>query len=158
MRRASTLFVVGLACGAVLGFLASGGLPGKGMDADPGVGSTTDDDHAHAHDQIRLDDGPNPPSVSLALFSEATCTYNLHIQTTNFTFSPENVNGNHVPGEGHAHLYVDEIKLARLYGEWHHFTVPAGSKTITVTLNSNDHATLVVGDAPISAIIQLTDC
>ena len=158
MNRSSTLFVVGLACGAVLGFVASGGWPGKGIDADPGVGSTTDDQHAHVHDQIRVVDGENPPSVQLTLSSETKCTYNLQVRATNFTFSPENVNGEHVSGQGHAHLYVDEVKLARLYSEWHHFTAPAGSNTISVTLNSNDHATLVVGDAPISATIQLTDC
>ena len=33
--------------------------------------------------------------------------FNVRIVPTNFTWAPENVNGDDVAGEGHAHLYLD---------------------------------------------------
>ena len=40
---------------------------------------------------------------------------NIKLETTNFTFAPENVNKENVDGEGHAHLYIDGVKWGRLY-------------------------------------------
>ena len=45
-----------------------------------------------------------------------------------------------MPGTGHAHVYINGVKLGRLYGHWMHLTgLKAGEHTIKVTLNSNDH-------------------
>lgn len=72
--------------------------------------------------------------------------WNLRLKTTNFEFSPENANGPHQAGEGHAHLYVNGKKRARLYGRWFHIDrLPPGRVALTVTLNSNDHRPLAVG-------------
>ena len=51
--------------------------------------------------------------------------------------------GSHRPGEGHAHLYVDDRKIARLYAPWFHLdSLPPGTHTLRVELNSNDHRPL----------------
>ena len=42
-------------------------------------------------------------------------------------------------GEGHAHLYLDGQKIARVYGEWYHLPKLEGDHELRVTLNTNDH-------------------
>jgi copper(I)-binding protein len=49
--------------------------------------------------------------------------------------------------EGDARLYVNGEKVARLYGPWFHIgSLPSGRTEVTVTLASNDHHGLAVGD------------
>ena len=58
-----------------------------------------------------------------------------------FTFTPENVDGDHVAGEGHAHVYVNGVKVGRLYGDAMKLEQMAeGENTVRVALNSNNHA------------------
>ncbi len=154
MLNRNVIFVLGLACGAVLGFIASGGLPQNTEPAKPGAVA----EHVHDHSQMRPVPADNVPSVKIAALPEGSCTYNVEISTTNFSFAPQNVNGTHKDGEGHAHIYAGETKLARVYGSWIHVTVPKGSTELSVTLNSNDHATLMHNNAPIKAVVPLTDC
>ena len=57
---------------------------------------------------------------------------------------------------GHAHLYIDGQKIARIYSNWHHIKeIPAGAKELTVTLNSNEHKAYVFKSAVIKSIIKL---
>ena len=45
-------------------------------------------------------------------------------------------------GEGHAHLYIDGEKIARIYGPWYHVgKILPGAHTIVATLNANNHDT-----------------
>ena len=71
---------------------------------------------------------------------------------TGFTFAPEKVNTTHVPGEGHAHLYVDGVKLRRVYGPWAHVEgLSSGMHEISVTLNANTHEEYAVDGQSITA-------
>jgi copper(I)-binding protein len=57
----------------------------------------------------------------------------------------------HVDGEGHAHVYLNGLKLQRLYENA--FTVgplSPGIYVLRVTLNANDHKPYLKGGAPIS--------
>ena len=66
--------------------------------------------------------------------------WDIHISTTNFTFTPQNVNQAPVADQGHAHLYVDNTMYV-VYGNWYHLDdVPAGQHVITVSLMANDHS------------------
>ena len=49
--------------------------------------------------------------------------YSLHLITENFRFAPESVSMKPVFGEGHAHLYIDDVLICRIYGPWQH--IPA---------------------------------
>lgn len=160
MSRTNTIFVLGLAAGAGLGFLASGGLSLPGTGAEPAPNTTPAEADAHAHHHAQTYEVPQDavPSITLTLSLESPCTFNLQIDLANFRFAPENVNGAHVDGEGHAHLYAGDVKLARIYGRHFHATAPSGSTDITVTLNGNDHATLVHDGQPITASAPLTGC
>ena len=81
----------------------------------------------------------------------------VHIVTEGWRWAPENVNGEHVPGEGHAHAYVDDEKVNRVYGPYYYLSgLAAGERHIRVTLNANSHNDLVYGGAPVEASAIVT--
>ncbi|MCX7558115.1 hypothetical protein OS190_00950 [Sulfitobacter sp. F26204] len=162
MKRSLSLFVIGLIFGGGIGFTiaAGSGAAFEGHDhADPSHHVAGMDHGAHGvmHDTPRDISADNPPEVSIAVAPDPMAGHNLHVITRNFAFAPQNAGGAHVPGEGHAHLYVNGEKLGRLYGEWYHIdALPKGKVEIKVTLNANDHSPLAVAGTLISASEILT--
>lgn len=115
---------------------------------------------AHKHDHAKtINLNPNDaPQLSLTLFPLKGGGFNLRLQTENFIFTPQNVDGDPIPGEGHAHLYIDDVKIARIYGEWHHLeSLPEGAKTLTVALYANDHSAFTVQGIHIADSLALAD-
>ena len=109
----------------------------KASDGGDGNG-----DHMHG-DPLAVPDGVPVPSVDIEVTPDPKAGWNLRVMTTNFRFAPENASTDHVWGEGHAHLYIDDVKIGRLYGEWYHIgPMEAGTHTVRVTLNTNDHQDL----------------
>lgn len=94
---------------------------------------------AHAHQPIAA---PKPwPRVQLKVESDSMSGWNVHVRTDNFRFSPETAGKQSQPGQGHAHLYVDGEKVARLYGPWFHLPyLSPGTHYIHATLNADDHS------------------
>ncbi|MFO7289073.1 MAG: ZIP family metal transporter [Bacillota bacterium] len=107
----------------------------------PSGASSSHDSHHHA--PLEVPGGLPVPSVEMKVEPDAKGGWNIHLSTSHFRFAPERVNGPHRPGEGHAHLYVDDRKIARLYAPWFHLdSLPPGTHTLRVELNSNDHRPL----------------
>lgn len=97
------------------------------------------------------------PVIAINAMPDAKSGFNLSITATNFRFTPESVNGDHVPGEGHGHLYVDGIKTARLYGPWFHVAgLEPGEHTLSVTLNANDHRVYAHNGVSISDTVTVS--
>jgi len=97
------------------------------------------------------------PDLSLRILPDAMSGWNIHLMTKNFVFAPTQVNQKPVDGEGHAHLYVNEQKVARIYGPWYHLDgLAPGEYAVKVQLNGNDHATLAMGANPIEVIGLVT--
>ena len=115
-------------------------------------------DHAamgHEHSKLTDVTGP-PPTIRLVFHPDGRQSRNLEMQVENFTFDPISVNGPHIEGRGHAHVYINDIKIARAYGPWMHLeALPVGTHQLRVTLNSNDHSQLTVDGAPIEATATL---
>lgn len=112
----------------------------------------------HDHSAILELTAASAPSVNLQLIPLAGGGYNVRVQALNFIFTPQNVDGAPVPNEGHAHLYIDGVKIARVYGEWFHLaSLPQGARTLTVTLYANDHSAFAVDGAQISSSVSLAD-
>ena len=66
------------------------------------------------------------------------------------------VNQPHAANVGHAHLYLNGVKVARLYGTAYHLSdLPDGQHTITVTLNTNDHSDLALDGRLIEASVEV---
>lgn len=169
MDRSIALLVIGLVFGGGIGFVvaASSGITLDGHDHhDPshheqrvGVGrdAVESSRHAHGHaEPLTLPAGQRAPTLQIAVQPDPVSGWNLHIKTTNFRFSPESASLAHVPGEGHAHIYVNGTKIARHYGSWMHIaSLPKGNNTLKVTLNSNDHRPLAVNQEPLEASLRV---
>ena len=94
-------------------------------------------------------DGKKTAKVSLVVNPDMMAGYNVQIKTKNFKWAPNHASMAHRKGEGHAHIYVDGVKIGRVYGEWYHLNVASlnlapGDHTVLVNLNGNDHKAYVV--------------
>ena len=157
MRKPFALLLIGLFFGAGLGFMlaAANGITLDGHDHGSDHHAKTDHGHDHAK-MIMLPEGDDAPTMKIVLHPDAAMGWNLEVITTNFVFTPENVNQAPIAGEGHAHVYVNGEKLARIYAPWMHIaSLPAGEVTVTVSLNANDHSLLSVGDRPLSVDVTI---
>lgn len=112
-------------------------------------------DH-HQHGQIEAD---RPMTVRLEVSPDPMSGYNLTIYSEHFSWAPERASTEHFAGEGHAHLYINDVKIGRLYGPHHHIASPAlqaGENVITVTLNANTHEDYTVGGELVAASTSIT--
>lgn len=121
--------------------------------------SEPDDGGAHAHGGSEAVQAPPGMGVSVYVEpdSHSTGGLNVRIDTTGFAFAPLSVNGEHVSGEGHAHIYVDGVKVARVYGQWFFLGgLAAGEHEVRVTLTSNAHQPYVADGEPVEATVVVT--
>jgi hypothetical protein len=99
------------------------------------------------------------PTIKIKLIKDNMDGYNLLIDLNNFTLAPEQVGKKNKPNTGHLHLYVNDIKIARIYSKWFH--IPGRyfnlkENLIKVTLNANMHGEFTIDGNPIQAnIIEL---
>lgn len=147
--------IVLLAVGFFGGYLASGNT----LESDHDALSHDDSaEHAMMHETlVEVPDGTPAPTVSLEVMQDPSGSWNARITTTNFRFAPENVSEENVMGEGHAHIYVDGVKINRVYGSWYHLgTLSEGEHEVSVSLNANDHSSYAVGGEKITDAVTVT--
>lgn len=110
-------------------------------EMDAKAESTPTESASHSYGIAEFPKSLGVPSVEIEIFQDSGAGWNLHVITESFIFSPEHAGLEHYPGEGHAHLYVDGKKIARVYGPWYHLDekLEVGDHEVEVTLNSNDH-------------------
>lgn len=149
MGRPILMLFIGLFFGSGLGvvFAAGQGLTLNGHDH----GSHDHGDAAHAAMHAETVEVPGA-ALTVEATPDPVGGYNLHLLPRGFAFAPAAAGGAHVPGQGHAHVYVDGVKLGRLYGDWVH--IPTGGE-VRVTLNANDHRALASGGHPVEARLTL---
>lgn len=95
------------------------------------------------------------PQVDISVTPEGD-GWTVAVAAQNFTFAKDLVDQPHQPGTGHGHLYIQGIKISRLFGETARIgALPAGSHMVRVTLNTNDHRTYHVDGAPIEATARI---
>ena len=105
-----------------------------------------------------LDVPPDEPSPKLGLtVTQHGSGWNVLAEVEDFTFSKSAVDGPHQPGVGHAHLYLNGLKLQRMYRpEARISALPPGTYEVRVTVNSNDHRVYSVNGAPVTAAAEIT--
>ena len=115
--------------------------------------SAVDLQHTSSHAVLlELNDTASAPSLELEVRADLHSGWNAQLIIQNFAFSPEKTNQKVKAGEGHAHLYINGKKLARVYGKWFHIpNLPKGNHKIRATLNANNHQTLAIDGKPIEA-------
>lgn len=100
---------------------------------------------------VMLPDDQPAPEISMTVTPDGS-GWAVHVETHNFTLNEDMADGPHVPGVGHAHLYLDGLKLQRLFRRDAHVgALPPGRYTLRVTLNANDHRVYMQDGVPISA-------
>lgn len=107
---------------------------------------------------IELNSDQNPPSIDMSVSLNADETWSIQLTTQNFEFfEPETEPLEHKDGQGHGHLYLNGLKLQRMYSNMATIgALPAGQHIISVTLNSNDHRAFSVEGAPVTASAEVT--
>lgn len=129
---------------------------GMGTDHHDATSTT---EATHAHTALDVSGWAQKPSVSIVVHEDTMGGYNLEVTPVNFRFAPEHVNGAVVAGEGHAHVYINDVKYTRLYGSWIYLPASAfkkGENTVRVTLNANNHSDLAVGSSLVEASARVT--
>lgn len=148
------VFLGGILAGALIAFLIV-----REPSADTTRESPVMTTGSHTHALLEIDQSLPRPGVRLEVFPDAVSGLNLHLVTTSFTFTPELVNTAPRPNEGHAHVFVNGVKVGRVYGDWYHLDgalLTTGSNLIEVTLNANDHAEWTAGGEHITAAVTVT--
>ncbi|MBB97043.1 MAG: hypothetical protein CML68_20900 [Rhodobacteraceae bacterium] len=111
--------------------------------------------HAHAA-MVPVPQGRPVPKVQVTVKPDGD-GWKVRVETTDFTFNEDMADGPHVPGVGHAHLYLDGIKLTRLYHRDTHIgALLPGTYLVRVTLNSNDHRVYMHEGKPLSGTASIT--
>lgn len=91
------------------------------------------------------------PTIGMSVEPEGD-GWRVMVEASDFTFSEEQADGEHVPGIGHGHLYVGGMKIGRLYEpEGYIGALPKGQHEIHVTLNTNDHRVYMVDGQSVAA-------
>ena len=140
------VFVLGaLMLGWVTGFLIAD--QNRPASDDSTMSESNEEAIVHAHDTFELSASAKElPSVRLLAEEDTKSGWNLTLVTQNFKFAPIDVNDTEVSGEGHAHLWVDGVKLTRLYSNYYYLDgLSEGEHEIAVTLNTNLHKDYTVG-------------
>ena len=113
-------------------------------------------DHAMMHGSIEIPP-EGAPEIAIEVTKDPMDGWNVRVITENFTFIPPTVNAENIPNTGHAHLYVNNVKIARLYGAYFHLTdLPVGDHEVSVSLSSNDHSYFLVRGEKIAARAVIT--
>ena len=95
------------------------------------------------------------PALSAMLVEGSTGDWVLTLEVSNFAFDESAADGPHEPGIGHGHLYVDGVKIGRIYATEHPMEMAPGMHTIRITLNTNDHRAYHVDGDPVAVELDV---
>ena len=98
------------------------------------------------------------PVISLrARIDDASGQWVVSSDVQDFTFDTEFVDTQHVPGAGHGHLYLNDVKLGRYYGgDFVIGYLPKGDHRVRLDLNTNLHQPYVVDGEAVSGSLVVS--
>ena len=114
-------------------------------------------DHSQ-HPLIEVDETEPTPSMRIHMAADSMDGFNIFLETENFRFTPQSVDTLPVSNEGHAHLYVNGVKVARMYSPWHHLSTKLlreGINRLEVEFSTNDHSVWSIAGVPIGADVLI---
>ncbi len=118
-------------------------------------------DHSVMHQvQVAVPDDLPVPELAMILTRDSEDGFNLHVELANFqmespaarTEPPKN------SVHGHAHLYLNGVKLTRLYAKDLHLPARlfrSGMNSLQISINDHNHAVWAVGNDPIQATVLM---
>lgn len=129
-----------------------------GLDMDMEMVSWAGAVAKHQHPPREVSAELPQPSVTHLVFPDVMGGYNVQILPVNFKFTPAAINRAPQDNEGHAHIYVNGVKLARVYSNWFHLSgdlLTPGENEVRVTLNANDHSEWAVNGVSVSSTVAV---
>lgn len=116
-------------------------------------------DHSmHGKDStMEMKSGHKTPKIDISVTEGYDKNWVVNLTTKNFEFyEPETNPPSHKMGQGHGHLYLNGLKLQRMYSKTATVgTLPPGKHIISITLNTNDHKAYSVDSLPLSASFEI---
>ena len=101
-------------------------------------------------------EAPAGMSVEISLEPDPVGGANVMVVPEGFTLAPEKVNAPNVAGEGHPHLYVNGVRLGRIYSPNLHLgKLAPGMNEVRVTLNTNMHQEYAHNGETIEAVATI---
>ena len=96
------------------------------------------------------------PSVNLEIMKDSVDGYNLYIDLKNFNLAPDLVGKENQSNTGYLSLYVNDIKIARVYSQWFH--IPQRffylkENLVKVTLNTNLNGEFTLDGETIQSVL-----
>ena len=124
--------------------------------AEHGHGEPSSHQHATAEDYGTIE-SEVPISIDITAEVDDSGHVSVEVMTEGWLWTPDNVDGEHVPGEGHAHIYVDDVKIDRVYGPRYELEgLEHGERQVRVTLNTNSHSELTYGGKALESTVSVT--
>ena len=124
--------------------------------AAPSEGSGSSSGH-HGSTEPGTIESEVPISIYFTTEVDDKGSVDIQITTEGWLWTPDNVDGEHVPGEGHAHIYVDGVKIDRVYGPSYYLEgLEPGERQVRISLNSNSHDELTYGGKAVEATSLVT--
>ena len=111
---------------------------------------------AHMHEMADASGWAQAASLAVEVLEDPKAGWNLHATIDGFHVVPEKASTAAVPGEGHMHLYLDGVKMTRLYGAWHYLgELEPGEHQIRVELSANDHSPVALDGRIVEQIVTV---
>ncbi len=109
-----------------------------------------------APEEVGQVEAPEGMGIAISLEPDPLGGANLKVMPQGFTLAPANVNAPNVAGEGHAHLYVNGVRLGRIYSPYLHLgKLAPGMNEVRVTLNTNMHQEYTRNGETIEAVATI---
>ncbi len=124
----------------------------KGKAVGDKAGAADKAPPAAAPGLIQIDRYRPVPAVEARLGRDDRDGYNLWLKLDNYRLTPGRTGQAPRANEGHAVLFINGVKVYRLYSTWTHLPRALfrdGFNYLRVTLNANNHAVWAVGRKPI---------
>jgi hypothetical protein len=111
------------------------------------------------HPGNKIDAEKPYPLINLEIIKDKVDGYNLYIDLENFTLNPSQIGIENQPNMGYLQLFVNDIKITRVYSNWVH--VPQRffnlkENFIKITFNSNLYDEFTIEGKPLEYILKVT--
>lgn len=105
--------------------------------------STNEHLHSSGHPAVEIPEGVEIPEVQVSVDQLSDGSWLLQVDKKNFTFTPEQAGSSVIDFQkGHGHVYINGVKINRLYGDYFNLELPKGKNAIKVALVLNNHQRL----------------
>lgn len=118
-------------------------------------------DHSVMHQaQVAVPDGLPVPKLAMILTRDSEDGFNLHVELANFQMESPAARAEPLKNSvrGHAHLYLNGVKLTRLYAKDLHLRARlfrSSMNSLQISISDHNHAVWAAGNDPIQATILM---